>query len=205
MLLRVLNPTASSTSATPAAAATPMLGAGPQRKSSISSAPSTPSPAVAGGASYPNRSRQKVRVSPLSLPSLRSYIRNDYATAPQNSQVASSGTNFHPAYSSSSGFYHSLLGVTLDDSFLKEFATLGAPESTNSSSAATSSSINSFLVCKESFALTAGTDKKIRFWDLRDPADSYRSDINDTQRTLMHVVSLAHLLVLFLFSVQHLE
>lgn len=34
--------------------------------------------------------------------------------------------------------------------------------------------INSFLCCKEKFALTSGTDRVVRFWDLKEPIDSYR-------------------------------
>jgi serine/threonine protein kinase len=183
MMLRVLNPTgetgaSSSASSTGGAPNTP--GAANRKASTISSGGSSAPSQTVSVASYPNRTRQKVRVSPLSLPSLRSYIRTDYATGLPGSQSALSGQ--HPAYSSSSGFYHSLLGVTLDDSFLREFSTLGSPDSSSLSSSSGGgsslvgpSSVHAFLVCKESFAITAGTDRKVRFWDMRDPADSYRS------------------------------
>ena len=36
------------------------------------------------------------------------------------------------------------------------------------------SSITSFLCCPQSFCLTAGSDRVIRFWDLHEPIDSYR-------------------------------
>jgi WD40 repeat protein len=35
-------------------------------------------------------------------------------------------------------------------------------------------SIRSFLLCRDFFTLTSGSDRVVRFWDLRDPADSYR-------------------------------
>lgn len=139
--------------------------------------------AASNSSAYPMRSRQKVHVSPLSLPSLRSYIRE---SGPADRIGGGSSAAYPPAYSASSGFYHSLLGVTLDDSFLREFSQMGSPEPllASNSGAAAPASIRSFLLCKESFALTAGTDKVVRFWDMRDPADSYRSEGGRTRTTL---------------------
>lgn len=159
-----------------------------EQSGSASSANRRESTAVGTGAgaanssAYPVRSRQKVHVSPLSLPSLRSYIRE---SGPAD-RIGGSSAAFPPAYSASSGFYHSLLGVTLDDSFLREFSQMGSPESllstgSGGASSPAPASIRSFLLCKESFALTAGTDKVVRFWDMRDPADSYRSEHTHTR------------------------
>ena len=134
--------------------------------------------------------RQKVQVSPLSLPSLRSYIREGGAA--ERGAAAKSTNAAATAYSACSGFYQSLLGNTLDESFLREFSRVGSPESlvtaasagaTSSSSAASApASIKSFLMCKESFVLTAGTDKLVRYWDMREPADSYRSVLSAGER-----------------------
>jgi len=135
-------------------------------------------------------SRNRVRVSPLSLPSLRSYMRHD-SHAVASGSASGSGLFSPPhSYTSSSGFYHSILGVTLDDAFVRELSNMGLPpdastqggpadgmpSSSHSPSTAASKAptITSMLLCKESFALTAGTDAVVRFWDLRDPADSYR-------------------------------
>jgi serine/threonine protein kinase/WD40 repeat protein len=193
MLLRVLNSTeqqgaggaAASAVTAPVNPAVSPPQQLPNRRESISSAQVAAVAAAAnsGPANYPVRSRQRVHVSPLSLPSLRSYMKESERVGSGLATAA-----FPPAYSASSGFYHSLLGVTLDDVFLREFAS-ATPESllvgglTGGVSTGPTGvivppppppSIRSFLLCKESFVLTAGTDKVVRFWDLRDPADSYR-------------------------------
>jgi WD40 repeat protein len=89
------------------------------------------------GAPKSGRARS-LKVSPLSLPSLRSYIGADSKLP------------------------------TLDTQFVKEMVV--APEMCG----VAQPSVSSFLCCKESMAITAGTDRSIRFWDLRDAADSYR-------------------------------
>ena len=113
--------------------------------------------------------RHKVHVSPLSLPSLRSYLRHDYPAS------------------------------LMDDSFLTELNQMAdsiahtataagsanssnsSPHSTHRSTAAASAqqplsaqSITSLLCCPGSFCLTAGTDRVVRFWDMHEPLDSYR-------------------------------
>jgi hypothetical protein len=186
LLFRVLN------SVEPSSSASVSL-----RRDSITApgAVSAASAASASNTTFPMKSLQKVRVSPLSLPSLRSYIKEGAGLAASTDARANGSLqHFSPAASSTSGFYHSLLGVTLDDSFLKEFAQWGSPEglvslsaggvapnaqtlgqpSSSTSMAPPPASIKSFLLCKENFALTAGTDKVVRFWNMTDPGDSYR-------------------------------
>jgi WD40 repeat protein len=184
MLLRVLNSTGTDSSSLGASGAG--VGAGAPVGSSAAAGAGPPplnrreSLNVAAAASaYPNRARQKVHVSPLSLPSLRSYMREaDLRSAGGGvGQTAS----FPPPYSSSSGFYQSIVNTTLDDAFLKEFAA-ATPETTASTGAGGTAvpappvplSIRSFLLCRDFFTLTSGSDRVVRFWDLRDPADSYR-------------------------------
>lgn len=140
------------------------------------------------------KSRQKVQVSPLSLPSLRSYIREGGSA--ERGSASKSANAAATAYSACSGFYQSLLGNTLDESFLREFSRMGSPDglasaastaaaasaSAAAAASSTPASIRSFLMCKEAFAMTAGTDKLVRYWDMREPADSYRYATN-TRKT----------------------
>jgi hypothetical protein len=81
--------------------------------------------------------QMSLRVSPLTLPSLKTYH------------------NCEPGAD----------GATL--AVVREFQ---ASIETNEER---SHSITSFLVCRESFGLTAGTDRFVRYWDLKEPGDSY--------------------------------
>jgi WD40 repeat protein len=91
--------------------------------------------------------RPSIRVSPLSLPSLRSYMMLGSAYKP-------------PA---------------LDGQFAAEFKAIGDRRK--------DTYVSSFLCCRENFVLTAGTDRTVRFWDLRDPTDSYRVTAPGTTTT----------------------
>ena len=158
---------ASSTSAPPAAAAALQQPA-PTTAQHGKSASAGQSALLSSGAALSTTAdgqlRHKVHVSPLSLPSLRSYLRHDYPAS------------------------------LMDDSFLAELHqmadSIAQPTAANSNSSPqpsyraaaaavaqqppSSQSITALLCCPASFCLTAGTDRVVRFWDLHEPLDSYR-------------------------------
>jgi len=90
------------------------------------------------------------KVSPLSLPSLRSYLRTEDGLP------------------------------TLDEQFVKELTAtassiLGKTEKEDELlSSSSPASISGFLCCRESYVITAGSDRVVRYWDLREPTGSYR-------------------------------
>ena len=116
--------------------------------------------------------RHKVHVSPLSLPSLRSYLRHDYPASLMDesfltelSQMADSiaqTTTAAAGTSNSSG------------SNSTPHPTSRTPSSVVQPQPLSTQSITSLLCCSASFCLTAGTDRVVRFWDLHEPLDSYR-------------------------------
>jgi len=49
------------------------------------------------------------------------------------------------------------------------------------------STITGMLQCHEHFVVTAGSDRNVRFWDLRDPPNSYRITTPQTEQNSYHV------------------
>lgn len=159
MCVRVQPPTAAPPSSLPAPAA-PVPAAAAAAAKGPTSGQSALLSSGAISSTADGQLRHKVHVSPLSLPSLRSYLRHDYPAS------------------------------LMDDSFLSELQHMadGIAQPATSASAQHAShrgpappqqpqaaqSITSLLCCPASFCLTAGTDRVVRFWDLHEPLDSYR-------------------------------
>ena len=168
---------ASSFSAAAAAAAAQAAAtAGQHGKGSSAGQSALLSSASALSTTADGQLRQKVHVSPLSLPSLRSYLRLDYPQsllddsflaelrqmADSLQTAATTGGTGTGTGSSGSGTAHSPHTATHRSSASQSPPTPPAP------------SITSLLLCPGSFCLTAGTDRTVRFFDLHEPLDSYR-------------------------------
>ena len=154
MVMRVQAPTAHSTAGALRQASSAAAG------SSGSAAATAASAAAAVSANADGQLRHKVSVSPLSLPSLRSYLKSDYPQSLMDDSVIKELQNLTDAFNGPHG-----AGST------------STPSSSSPSSLLSlqsSASITSFLCCPQSFALTAGSDRILRFWDLHEPIDSYR-------------------------------
>ena len=120
--------------------------------------------------------RHKVHVSPLSLPSLRSYLRHDYPASLVDDSLLHELSAMADSIASAAG------GATNTSSASAHTNSHG-PSHGHSNSDAQSSrrlqppsvqSVTALLSCPGSFCLTAGTDRVVRFWDLHEPLDSYR-------------------------------
>ena len=112
--------------------------------------------------------RHKVHVSPLSLPSLRSYLRHDYPASLMDESFLGELTQLADSITQQT------TGAVNNNSSTQHSTYRAQAAAASTAQPPSSQSITSLLCCPGSFCLTAGTDRVVRFWDLHEPLDSYR-------------------------------